>query len=125
MKPYKVPAATVDPLESVRNAFLILAEGAGPVAASLIEIAVNGKSEMARMYAATAVLDRVGLPAKVNVGVTATHLVGVVNGPDVNSAVEMVQARLQLLRTQAEASNMIEGGVVIPFPVPDDNDEGQ
>lgn len=105
--------------DNVRDAFNILAAGASGVAESLLDVAKNGKSEMARMYAAQAVLDRIGLPARVDVGLTATHLVGVVP-TGTGAAVDTVKTRLAQLRQQqmqAEIETDVdEDGVVVQFP---------
>lgn len=56
----KYPVTTGGP-EDIQTAWKILAGGAPIAAAALVDIAENGKSEMARVTASTAVLDRVGL----------------------------------------------------------------
>jgi len=56
----KYPVSTGGP-EDIQTAWKILAGGAPVAAASLVDIAENGKSEMARVTASMAVLDRVGL----------------------------------------------------------------
>ena len=102
-----------DPYASVKSAFSILAKGAPDVAQSLLDIATKGKSEMARMYAAQAVLDRIGLPAKVDVGVTSVTFSGGSVGPDPDLAVNTIAKRLAALREQRELT--IKGNV-IEFP---------
>jgi len=47
--------------DDVRTAWQLLAGGAPAAANALIDIAENGKSEVARVQASTAILDRVGL----------------------------------------------------------------
>jgi hypothetical protein len=64
-----VPIVKDGGLAELRTALSILCGGAPAVAQSLVEIAVHGKSEMARMYAAQAVLDRVGIAPKMDIGV--------------------------------------------------------
>lgn len=86
--------------EPIKRAFDVLKDGAEEVSKSLVDIAVNGKSEMARMYAAQAVLDRIGLPAKVDVGVTAVHLHGGIDGGPAGTAVDAVANRLKMLGEQ-------------------------
>ena len=98
----------------VRSAFEILAEGAPAVAQSLVKLATEGKSEYVRVQAAQAVLSRIGLAEKVDVGITAVHLVGgvdeVVTGP---SAAEVLQMRLSDLRRAAlEAGSIVDGEIV-------------
>lgn len=114
---------TSNEYEPIKRAFDVLKDGAEAVSKSLVDIAVNGKSEMARMYAAQAVLDRIGLPAKVDVGVTAVHLHGGVVGGPTGTAVDAVANRLKMLGEQhrqmlgqgGDADDEIEG-VVLRFP---------
>jgi hypothetical protein len=47
--------------DDIQTAWKILAGGAPTAAAALVHIAAEGKSEVARVQAATAILDRVGL----------------------------------------------------------------
>jgi hypothetical protein len=47
--------------EEIRTAWQLLAAGAPTAANALIDIADHGKSEVARVQASTAILDRVGL----------------------------------------------------------------
>jgi hypothetical protein len=56
----KYPVSTGGP-EDIQTAWKILAGGAPVAAAALVDIAENGKSEIARVTASTAILDRVGL----------------------------------------------------------------
>lgn len=55
-----IPAKQGGP-DDIQTAWKILAGGAPVAAAALVDIAEHGKSEVARVQAATAVLDRVGL----------------------------------------------------------------
>ena len=48
-------------ISAVRSAWSILAHGAPTAADALVDIAENGKSEIARVQASQAILDRVGL----------------------------------------------------------------
>lgn len=63
-------------IESVRSAWMILANGAPKAAKALVDIAENGKSEMARVLASNAVLDRVGIPAKQEISFRVTPEMG-------------------------------------------------
>lgn len=54
-------AGTLGGPEDIQTAWKLLAGGAPTAAAALINIAENGKSELARVQASTAILDRVGL----------------------------------------------------------------
>jgi hypothetical protein len=56
----KFPVKTGGPVD-IQTAWKILAGGAPVAAAALVDIAENGKSELARVQASNAVLDRVGL----------------------------------------------------------------
>lgn len=51
-------------VESIRSAWAILAGGSPIAAQALVDIAAHGKSEMARVLASNAVLDRVGIAPK-------------------------------------------------------------
>jgi hypothetical protein len=53
----------------LRTALGILCGSAPEVAQSLVNLSLNAKSEMARLYAAQAVLDRVGIAPRVDIGV--------------------------------------------------------
>ena len=123
----------VNDYDYVREAFHTLAKGAPEVAKALVDVAVNGKSEIAKVTAGVAVFDRIGLPAKVDIGLTATHLVGVVDTPGTQT-VDTVRARLAQLRAQqlaaqqpqqselgapeGDANSTEDGGVVLHFPRP-------
>lgn len=113
--PEKAPP---DEFMPIRSAFDILKQGAATAAHALVDIAAHGKSEMARMYAAQAVLDRVGLPAKVDIGVTAVHLHGQGGVAEAGSAAVTVAERLRLLRQQQQQQQLTltEDGVVVQFP---------
>lgn len=106
------PANHATLASSVREAFSILASGAPDVARSLVDLATGAKSELVRVQAATAVLSRVGLPEKVDVGITATHLVGDLDTNISGTAAEMVRARLRLLQSAAAEAEVLEGEVV-------------
>lgn len=107
--------------EYVKSAFEIMAAGAPAMAESLVNLGSKAKSEMVRMMAATAVMDRIGLPGKVDVGITAVHLHGGEVEQREDPAV-VVAKRLKLLQQYHEQSNVIEGEV-LPFPVPDEEEE--
>lgn len=102
--------------EYVKSAFEIMAAGAPAMAESLVNLGTKAKSEMVRMMAATAVMDRIGLPGKVDVGITAVHLHGGEVEQREDPAV-VVAKRLELLQQyhQQQAASVIEGEV-IPFP---------
>ena len=97
----------------VRSAFEILVTGAPEVAQSLLDLATSGKSEYVRVQAAQAILSRIGLPEKVDVGITAIHLIGNGNegiaGP---SSADVLRTRLSELRQAALDANTIDGEVV-------------
>lgn len=99
----------------VRSAFTILAQGAPQVAESLLKVATEGKSEKARVDASIAIMDRIGMHPRVDIGITGTHLIGVVEDDAPKVAVDTVRARLALLREQAGNPMPVEDNVV-PFP---------
>lgn len=109
-----VPAER-QPHDYVRSAFEIMAEGAPAMAESLVNLGKNAKSEMVRMMAATAVFDRVGLPGKVDVGITSVHLQGGLVDTGGKDPAEIVAQRLRLLEEHRANANVIEGEVV-QFP---------
>lgn len=82
-------------ISAVRSAWSILAHGAPVAAEALVDIAENGKSEMARTMAAQAVLDRVGIAPKAELNIRVT--------PDFDSATtqlspaEVIRNRLKAL----------------------------
>jgi hypothetical protein len=64
-----VPTYKDGGIAELRTALGILCGSAPEVAQSLVGLALNAKSEMARLYATTAVLDRVGIGPKAEIGV--------------------------------------------------------
>lgn len=101
-------------LAEIQRAWRILAAGAPKMAAALIDIAENGQSEYARVTAAMAVLDRIGLGAQLEVGITSTQLLGVsTEGESQIRPADAVRARLRLLKAQSieMAAHTIEGEI--------------
>ena len=82
--------------DDVRDAWRLLAGGAPVAATALIDIAEHGKSEIARVQASTAILDRVGLAPPKEV----TFRVQPHEGGETQqlSPAEIVRNRLQELR---------------------------
>ena len=107
-------------LSLIQEAFSILAQGAPKVAKSLVQVATEGKSEIAKVQASQIILDRIGLHGRVDIGVTGTHLVGVVDAGEVASgAADTVRKRLDKLREQhalTKGADEDGEGVVIVFP---------
>lgn len=91
------PEQRPDPQASLRSTFQTLAAGGPQVAEALLHIAVHGKSEVARVQAAIAVLDRIGLPSRVDVGIHVADLLPAPAAAD-SGAVDVVRQRLSLLR---------------------------
>lgn len=117
-------------LSLIQEAFSILAQGAPKVAKSLVQVATEGKSEIAKVQASQIILDRIGLHGRVDIGVTGTHLVGVVDAGEVASgAADTVRKRLDKLREQHALTKGADDGegVVIVFPgsVVEDEQEEQ
>ena len=112
-----VPAGPESDLHaSIRKAFAIMAKGAPDVAESMLKIATEGKSEIARVQAAQVIFDRIGLHGRMDVGVTATTLFGVVDTANGGEAVNTVKKRLESLRQQALSPVEDSGSNVLPFP---------
>lgn len=107
-------------LDYIREAFRILVQGAPKVAESLLHVAVHGKSELARVQAGTTVFDRIGMHAKLDIGLSAATLFTGTEGPVATGAVDTVKARLAQLRAQQIRAEIEEGtdptGVVLQFP---------
>lgn len=91
------PARYSGGLDDIRQAWMILAGGAPAVAQSLVDISVHGKSEIARVQASVAVLSRVGLPERVDVGVRVLPDFGEDEELASVSAAELVRSRLEAL----------------------------
>lgn len=108
-----VPAEKPQPHEYVRSAFEIMAEGAPALAQSLVQLGTSAKSEMVRMMAATAAMDRIGLPGKVDVGITAVHLQGGTVDTHGKDPAEIVAQRLKLLE---QHRNSVITGELVQFP---------
>ena len=103
----------------VRSAFEILVKGAPDVAQSLLDLATSAKSEYVRVQAAQAILSRIGLPEKVDVGITAVHLVGDASvGSTGMSAADLVKERLKVLHAvpNLDDDGIVEGEVVEDGP---------
>lgn len=120
-------------INSVRSAWKILAHGAPTAAEALVDIAENGKSEMARVLASQAVLDRVGLapPKEVHFRVmpeSGNETIGL-------SPAEVIRNKLAALAPALLPSEITDGalpedvegladGVVDAELVPMDDDDG-
>lgn len=93
------PAAT--PGGGIRDAWSVLAFGAADAAASLAEVARSGRSEQARISAATALLSRVGITEKVEVAASVRMYAAqldegaVVDAPQ--TAGDVIRQRLAML----------------------------
>lgn len=89
-------------IESVRSAWMILANGAPKAADALVDIAENGKSEMARVLAANAVLDRVGIPARQEISFRVTPEMGGETGTVLTPS-EIIRNKLAEIRESTKA----------------------
>lgn len=88
--------------EDVREAWGVLASDPEAVAAKLIELGLHAESELVRVRAARAVLDRVGLPEARS---TAGGLVGApTHASPATSAVDMLRERIATLRIEGTGS---------------------
>lgn len=102
--------------EQVQTAWQLLAGGAPKAAKALIAIASHGKSELARVQASAAILDRVGLgpkPETVIQIIPQQFLEQGLSSPE--SLVDTVRKRLAVLAAPADLSPLdiiLEGEVV-------------
>jgi hypothetical protein len=113
----KYPVKTGGP-QDIQTAWKILAGGAPVAAAALVDIAENGKSELARVQASQAVLDRVGLATpkerpSVHFTVIPKEYEEHGIGPTQLSPAEVIRGRLKKLKGQmgALASGQHPGNV--------------
>ena len=89
--------------EEVRAAWEALAADPVVVAETLVSLAVNAQSETIRIRAAQAVLDRVGLHARRDVGLDVRTFTTPANtGTPVRRAVDVVIERLAQLAAERE-----------------------
>lgn len=97
-------------INSIKDAWAIMAGGAPKMVKVLIGIAIHGKSEVARVQAAMAVLDRVGLAGKpdIAINVLPDNVMAQVGAVDAADAGAMVRARLEILHR----SEMIVDGSI-------------
>lgn len=97
-------------ITSIKDAWAIMAGGAPNMVKVLINIAMYGKSEVARVQAAMAVLDRVGLAGKpdIAINVLPDNVMAQVGAVDAADAGAMVRARLQILHKSAQ---IVDGSV--------------
>lgn len=96
-----LPAKAGGPAD-IQTAWKILAGGAPIAAAALVDIAENGKSEIARVQASNAVLDRVGLATpkerpQVTFAVVPKEFNEVGIGAQMLSPAEVIRGRLKKL----------------------------
>jgi hypothetical protein len=90
--------------EDVQTAWKILAGGAPVAAAALVDVAENGKSEVARVQAASAVLDRVGLATPKEVHFRVVPAEAEEFGIDQKlSPAQVIRARLKELQGPTQA----------------------
>jgi hypothetical protein len=118
----KYPVKTGGP-EDIQTAWKILAGGAPVAAAALVDIAENGKSELARVQASTAVLDRVGLATpKERPSVTFAVIPKEAQEYGITqqiSPAEVIRSRLKELGQLAEHSAAMSGAGPQPGTVPE------
>lgn len=95
--------------EHIQDAWRILAGGAPVAAAALVDIAEHGNSELARVQASTAILDRVGLaPPKEIHHRVVPHEVEDHAGAQLLSPAEVIRKRLKDLKGPTAA--LMQGG---------------
>jgi hypothetical protein len=108
-QPGKVPTTFKDGgVAELRTALGILCGSAPEVAQRLVWLSLNAKSEMASLYASQAVLDRVGIGPRVDIGVKvslADEHDEFNTGPSPSS---ILRSRLSAL--EASGFDIIDGG---------------
>jgi hypothetical protein len=112
---HKLPAVQGGP-EDIQTAWRLLAGGAPVAAAALVDIAEHGKSELARVQASTAILDRVGLATPkerptVIFPVIPEEFGKIGIGAEQISPAEVVRSRLKKLAELASSSGSHPGDV--------------
>ncbi|HEX8321578.1 hypothetical protein [Longimicrobium sp.] len=126
-EPSKSPAVQGGP-EHIQTAWKVLAGGAPVAASALVDIAENGKSEVARVQAATAILDRVGLapPKEVHFRVVPQEAEDYGLTTQLSPA-EVIRKRLKDLKgpTQALMSSAEQTGAMADALGLLDDDEGE
>lgn len=99
---------------TIRRAWSVLAAGSVPAAESLVNLAVNARSELVRVQASTAVLDRVGI-GKVE-GVVVADVEGALAGEiDMGAgggAAAILAARMRALSAAGGNVDVIRGQIV-------------
>jgi hypothetical protein len=109
--------------EEIRTAWQLLAAGAPTAANALIDIADHGKSEVARVQASTAILDRVGLATpkerpSVQFNVIPKNFDEVGIGAQQLDPAEVIRSRLKELAA-AQPSPAAAGPVGVPWETDD------
>lgn len=102
-------------LVTVRRAWSVLAEGSVPAAASLVALATGARSELVRVQAATAVLDRVGLgkvEGVVVADVSSALDAGAGQGGGGASAALVLASRMRALQAAGGDVSVIRGHLV-------------
>jgi hypothetical protein len=89
----------------IQQAWTILAGGAPAAATALLDVATNGRSELARVTASTAILDRVGLVGKpeVQIAVVPADVLEASRSEITDSLADVVRNRLKALAPAAIA----------------------
>lgn len=98
----------------IQNAFRRLAGGAEAAAKALIDIAENSESDLARVQASQAILNRVGLQTSTDLNIRVLPSEYDQAGPTDShtSPAEVIQQRLLQLRASAEEPVVDEDGIV-------------
>ena len=117
------PANFSEAVALVRETWLNLASAAGISVDTLTDVMVNGRNDLARVNAATAVLDRVGLPARVDVAVRLAAPVENQDdsGPQNDGAIAALRDRLTQIAARPAAEpappapdddNIVDGEII-------------
>lgn len=110
------PATFSEAVEAIRGAWLRLAASTGVAVDTLIDVMANGRNDLARVNAATALLDRVGVPARAEVNVRLAAPVETDPSEDPQQlAIVTLRERLALISSgsgQSSAGKVIDADVV-------------
>lgn len=112
--------------EQIQTAWQLLAGGAPKAAKALIAIASHGKSEIARVQASSAILDRVGLIGKPEVQIAVVPQQFLEQGASSpESLVEIVRKRLEVLATPTVIDDPYAPlDVILDGEIVSDDDDG-
>jgi hypothetical protein len=115
------PTNFAEAVALIRENWLSLANAAGVSVETLVDVMQNGRNDLARVNAATAVLDRVGLPTRVDVAVRLATPVDTGDddsGPHNDGAIAALRDRLTQIAARPHEpappvdTNVVDGEIV-------------